>query len=449
MEEDRAKKIEAGREKLALYKKKKQKRGKRTPGNSPAHSSDSSTSLNVSLPDLPENTTGKGVENVSDSSIISEHLHSGSSGSVENDRSLQEIEISNNSLAIILDNLPGDDQAYRLSQENLSPVNSSEKTDTIVVDKVNSTIANDVISILNEILCSECFKSRGDNSDLTDTNDLSINIFEGVSLDDSSINNYVTKLRQTNLSDVNDEEFNKILTPEEVNVISEHSFERIKALEKQLVRKDSEIAALSAELDSLKELTNSLSTTDYKPFHEEYHSRLVEFQNAVVHRDNLIQQLTESLQQSILNREELQQQSENFAKEISLLQKQLSETSNIIKRHKCTMENVERSPARSVKQQFRKKSKEIEDDHSVPLDGSNLSLRDDESGVVVKEENGGTTLVNLEEECAKLEDTLGANQLLLLDELKVKINMYVQQKNSESNRRFQDDIKRLKVSLVF
>lgn len=261
-----------------MFKKKKQKRGKRTPGNStPAHSSNSSSSsLNVSLPDLPENTTGKGVEDViSDSSTISEHLRSvNSSDSVENDRSLQEIEISNNSLAIILDNLPGDDQAYRLSQENLSPINSSQKTETIVEDKVNSTIANDAVDILNEILCSECFKSRGENSNLTDTNDLSINIFEGVSLDDSSINNYVTKLRQTNLSDVNDEEFNKILTPEEVNIISEHSFERIKVLEKQLVRKDSEIAALSAELDSLKELTNSLSTTDYKPYQEDYHSRV-------------------------------------------------------------------------------------------------------------------------------------------------------------------------------
>ncbi|KRT78669.1 hypothetical protein AMK59_7047, partial [Oryctes borbonicus] len=308
MEEDRAKKIEAGREKLAAYKKKKQKRGKCTPENSPSCSSDSSISLNAaSLADLGDNTDGKNGDDVSDSSTISEHLNSGSSGGVEHDRSLQEIEVSNTNFSLILHNLPEDDEAYRLSQENLpaSPLYSSDKTDTIIADKVSSTVANDVQSILNDILRSEHFKSKRDNdaSDSVDTNELSINIFEGVSLDDSSINNYVTKLRQTNLSDVNDEDFSKLLTSEEVNLVNEHSFEKIKELEKELVRKDSEIAALSAELDSLKELTNSLTITDYKPYQEEYHNRLVEFQNAVVHRDNLIQQLTESLQQSITNRE--------------------------------------------------------------------------------------------------------------------------------------------------
>lgn len=175
-----------------------------------------------------------------------------------------------------------------------------------------------------------------------------------------------------------------------------------------------------------------------------------------MHRDNLIQQLTESLQQSILNREELQQQSENFAKEISLLQKQLSKTSNIIKQHQCTMENVERSPAKTFKQQFRKKSNKTEDDDdvvsiSLPLrrDNDNLSSID-ESVVVIKGGDSCTVpVVNLEEECAKLQDTLGANQVLLLDELKIKINMYIQQKASESNKRFQEDIERLKVISFF
>ncbi|GJQ85469.1 hypothetical protein Trydic_g23892 [Trypoxylus dichotomus] len=433
MEEDRAKKIEAGREKLAAYKKKKQKKGKCTPENSPSHSSDSSTSLTVSLPDLPDNN------DVSDSSTISEHLNSGSSGGVQHDRSLEEINVSNTSFSLILHNLPEDDEGYRLSQENLppSPLYSSDRTETIVADKISSSVVNDVESILNSILRGEHFKSKSanDKSDSGDTNELSLNIFEGVSLDDSSINNYVAKLRQTNLSDANDEEFSKILTSEEVNLVNEDSFEKIKELEKELVRKESEIAALSAELDSLKELTNSLTTTDYKPYQEEYHNRLAEFQNAVVHRDNLIQQLTESLQQSILNREELQQQSENFAKEISLLQKQLSETSNVIKQHKCTMEFVQRSPT---------KSNPIDSVSGSPkktarMDGDSNALRD-----VARER----PVLDLEEECAKLEDILDVNQVLALHDLKEKINMYIQENISESNRKLQEDIKGLKQKLL-
>lgn len=61
----------------------------------------------------------------------------------------------------------------------------------------------------------------------------------------------------------------------------------------------------------------------------------MEFQNAVEHRDDLIQQLTESLQQSLAHREELQRQSEKFAAEIIELQRRLVETSEIVKQHKC------------------------------------------------------------------------------------------------------------------
>lgn len=65
---------------------------------------------------------------------------------------------------------------------------------------------------------------------------------------------------------------------------------------------------------------------------------MVEFQNAVAHRDDLIQQLTESLQQSLVHREDLQRQSEKFATEIIDLQQKLSETTEIVKNHKCHTE---------------------------------------------------------------------------------------------------------------
>lgn len=62
---------------------------------------------------------------------------------------------------------------------------------------------------------------------------------------------------------------------------------------------------------------------------------MVEFQNALAHRDDLIQQLTESLQQSLIHREDLQRQGEKFANEIIVLQEKLSETTAIVKNHKC------------------------------------------------------------------------------------------------------------------
>lgn len=69
--------------------------------------------------------------------------------------------------------------------------------------------------------------------------------------------------------------------------------------------------------------------------------QLVEFQNAVAHRDDLIQQLTESLQQSLINREDLQRQCEKFATEIIELQKKLTETTEIVKNHKCHIKETE------------------------------------------------------------------------------------------------------------
>lgn len=80
----------------------------------------------------------------------------------------------------------------------------------------------------------------------------------------------------------------------------------------------------------------------------------------------------------------------------------------------------------------------MEDNKSVPTLDLELRAADN------KDDN---VTVNLEEECSKLEETFGAHQISLLDDLKTKINMFVQQKISESNKRFQDDIKKLKVCL--
>lgn len=60
--------------------------------------------------------------------------------------------------------------------------------------------------------------------------------------------------------------------------------------------------------------------------------QLVEYHNAIIHKDEQIEKLTNSLQQSILNREEMKQ---HFKTEISQLQEQLEKTSNLLKEHKC------------------------------------------------------------------------------------------------------------------
>lgn len=227
------------------------------------HSSDSSSS-NLSLSDLPGCSSSKEAEDVSESSTISEHLQS-NVDSIENDRSLQEIQISNSHLSLFsFSNVPDDNEDYRLSQEQLT-VESSGKSDTIVADNFSGDIVKEVRNILSDILGGDQFVNRtgGDGNEFFDTlsGEVSINIFEGVSLDDSSINNYIAKIRHE----------------EEINSVKEEGGQRIKELEKELVRKNSEIAVLSAELDSLKELTNSLSTTDYKPYQEEYHNRVRTF----------------------------------------------------------------------------------------------------------------------------------------------------------------------------
>lgn len=58
----------------------------------------------------------------------------------------------------------------------------------------------------------------------------------------------------------------------------------------------------------------------------------MEYHNAIVHKDEQIEKLTNSLQQSILNREEMKQ---HFKNEVGQLQEQLEKTSNLLKEHKC------------------------------------------------------------------------------------------------------------------
>lgn len=88
-------------------------------------------------------------ETASDGSIVSEHLVS-SNESVENDRSLQEIEIFN---------VPGgDDDVSRISQED------RPESLGVSVDSDKPEAAREVLSILEEILRNEQFKSESERA---------------------------------------------------------------------------------------------------------------------------------------------------------------------------------------------------------------------------------------------------------------------------------------------
>ncbi|KAJ3623780.1 hypothetical protein MTP99_017443 [Tenebrio molitor] len=282
-----------------------------------SNSSSLTLSLTPPLSEAPKDET----------STISEHL-----SSIENDRSLQEIEVTNlpENFALLLQNLPSEEE--RISQEPKPPsLNSSFNSNSIIslngLERFISTNMegrNNARSILEEILSNEQF-----NSD-SESKEESLDIFANVDLSDKLLNSYnCEKSANFNLGSFKNDSFNSY----------GEVCKRVRDFEELIAIKDSTIAALTSELDSFRELisntsSNSLgtSTTEYKQFQEECHNKLVEYHNAIVHKDEQIEKLTGSLQQSILNREEMKQ---HFKNEIVQLQEQLEKTSNLLKEHNC------------------------------------------------------------------------------------------------------------------
>lgn len=289
---------------------------------SPLHSTDTSLSLSPGL--LPEKNTVNELKTIEQHSSISgiiklqtrfitfsnpnwicasEHLSS--LNSLENDRSLLEIEISNipDLNTIVADVSP----PISLSLSNLS--NSAGKN---------------VKSVLEEILHNEQFKSE--RSDRLDSNDdVSLNIFDGVNLDDSSINNYVLKLKS-----------------QESDVYSYQDDAKVRSLEDALSVKDSIIQALNVEVESLKDLASNQSTlsmnttlTEYKMFQDECATKFVNFENALAHRDSVIAKLKDSLITAQKHEDEMRAECEQYSKDIQCVQTELAEAVEYIKKCKC------------------------------------------------------------------------------------------------------------------
>ena len=60
---------------------------------------------------------------------------------------------------------------------------------------------------------------------------------------------------------------------------------------------------------------------------------MLEFQDAVEHREGIISQLSSSLQQAIVTRDALQVQGDQLAQEVAVLQHQLKATTELIQGH--------------------------------------------------------------------------------------------------------------------
>lgn len=136
----------------------------------------------------------------------------------------------------------------------------------------------------------------------------------------------------------------------------------------------------------------------------------------------------------------MQKQTEQFAKEIVVLQQQLSETTNVIKQHQCVQE--------SSFDQIKNNETKANPDNSNLTDLSDVKEIDENQSETLNSSIQtilGTTPLNLESEYLKIEESLNSNQLSLMNDLKIKINLYLQQKVIEIKNSQQDEIKCLKV----
>ncbi|KAJ8944431.1 hypothetical protein NQ318_002128 [Aromia moschata] len=282
--------------------------------NSKISGTDESLSLSLTPP-FPEDNK---KENDRSYESISEHLTS-NSGSVENDRSYQEIEISNRPANVLFNLDSSDEEQRRISQEpkprSLETSFCSENSVISLnfldrIDVRNTEIRSNVRSILEEILSNEQFESdqAAPTSSSDNSRDESLNIFKDVDLDDRSLSNFRTRDDSLNEKNLLGSNFGMPFGRRESNIDK-----RIKDFEELIVIKDNTIAALTSELDSYRELSNTnstsmVSTTEYRQLQEECHNKLLEYNSAIIYKNDLIQQLSESLDQSISERRELLKQ---------------------------------------------------------------------------------------------------------------------------------------------
>ncbi|KAJ8933982.1 hypothetical protein NQ314_013662 [Rhamnusium bicolor] len=394
---------------------------------------DDSLSLSISPPIFEDNKK----DNENSDASISEHLTSNST-SIENDRSYQEIEISNRPSNILLDLPLSDDEKHveqQISQDQRPCAReTSFCSDNSIIslnylDRINVTnmeVSENVRSILEEILNNEQFQSDSEGSaSLNNSKEESLDIFANVILDDKSLTNFRNSDISLNVKNLFGSNFELPLMRDESDIDK-----RIKDFEELIAIKDTTIAALTSELDSFRELSNTnsgsmVSTTEYKQLQEEYHNKLMEYNGAVIYKNDLIQQLSESLDQSVSERKELLKQVDYFKDEIAQLQMQLQETTKMVNEHKCSTKNrgADNVPTDSHVQELEKDVSEEKTEESAPL-------------------------INLDLEYLNLEENLNPQQKNLLNDLKIKINDFVKLNVMENRNLYEEEINKLKEKIV-
>lgn len=116
--------------------------------------------------------------------------------------------------------------------------------------------------------------------------------------------------------------------------------ERIKDLEQIVTAKDVCIEALNLQQSRRESLKDGVcescsmvtSSTEYRTYQDECFPNKHDLNQEIIERENLIEQLTDSLQQSLQVRDQLQAQSDRLTSEVTLLRKQLADTTEIVRR---------------------------------------------------------------------------------------------------------------------
>ncbi|KAJ8915115.1 hypothetical protein NQ315_000367, partial [Exocentrus adspersus] len=270
-------------------------------------------------------------------------------------------------------------------------------------------VGDNVRSILDEILNDDQFVS-GNENEQSISKEESLNIFKNIDLDDKSLldfRNSDVDLNERNLFGGN---FHVPL----VRNVSDVD-KRVKDFEELIAIKDSTIAALTSELDSFRELSNTnsvsiVSTTEYKQLQEECHNKLMEYNSAIIYKNDLIQQLSESLDQSVNERRELLKQVDVFKEEISQLQKQLQDATRMVNEHKCVKDTA------------------IEDQNEEVCNGTETS----------------EPVLDLKPEFSALECNLPPEKIHLVNNVKSKVKQSLKKNRSL----YEEEIAKLKENIV-
>ncbi|XP_076270535.1 uncharacterized protein LOC143202700 isoform X3 [Rhynchophorus ferrugineus] len=378
---------------------------------------------------------------------ISEHI--ASSQSIENDRSLQEIEISNQPSALAETSV--DAKVQQDSDENDLMSNLTDTGNDFLDDmgldqvvNIDNSEPKNSKSILEELLVHSHLESDAEHS-----KEESFNMFADVDFSDKSIMNLSDK--GTDFKDKNIEL--EVAQDKTTNNVTVDVEKRMKQLEEIVAVKESTINALTQELDSFREMSNPtytssvISATEYKQLQEEYHSKLLECNSAIIYKNDLIQQLSESLDQSVFERKELLAQVENFKDEIAQLQIKLQETSIMVKEHQCT---PVKSPLESIAQRNNKLEAEVEEQTKLCDINEVIKLKNENLNLTEKLKNDRECY---EKEIIRLKDLLesvkcGSTELMeLRSELEKKhakeveeLRTYFEKKCAELEKNYSEEI---------